>query len=73
MSRISPLIELYLRVDESRIKSFSKEDIYDIIREILPYEREMFNEAFESEEDLSYWDEIAPVSEYYEYRFDTDY
>jgi len=73
MSRISPLAELYLRINDSRIKSFSKDDIIDIIREILPYEREMFNEAFESEEDLSYWDEIAPVSEYYEYRFDTDF
>ena len=52
MARVSPLAELYLRLGESRKESFSKEDVTDIIREILPYEKDCFNEAFEAEDGM---------------------
>ena len=52
MARVSPLAELYLRLGESRKESFSKDDVIHIIREILPYEKDCFNEAFEAEDGM---------------------
>lgn len=49
MSQVSPLIELHFRVQENRKSQFSKEDIANMIRELLPYEEQCFDDISESE------------------------
>jgi hypothetical protein len=48
MARVSPLSELVLRVSESKKKTFTKEEIYDLIKNIVDYEIDSFDEAFQS-------------------------
>jgi hypothetical protein len=48
MARVSPLAELILRVSESKKETFTKDDIYDLVKSIVDYEIDSFDEAFQS-------------------------
>ena len=48
MARVSQLAELLLQVSESKKKTFTKEDIYTLIRGVVDYEIDSFDEAFQS-------------------------
>lgn len=43
--RVSPLAELFLRLGETRGDSFSREQVRDMIRDLIDYEEECFNDA----------------------------
>jgi hypothetical protein len=51
MARVSPLAELALRVSNSKKENFTKDEIYNLIHDVIPYEMDSFNEAFESKDE----------------------